>query len=210
MNQEVQTPVQETPVDQAPAVEGTPVAPAPAPAPTKTRQMSFTVLDTGVIQAEFGEGIEKLELDPSKVPESLISAAVAEGLINRARGYTSKLVEKDRTPAALHAAISKAFTNLLAGVWKIERPAGESDYTIEQEAAWIFRQMRAEAQKVPVEGDLAAAASAFTALTDEQKKSLKALPRYQLAMAKVKADRAAAKQAELLAKLDKEGEDVGF
>lgn len=52
---------------------------------------------------------------------------------------------------------------------------------------------------------------AFDALTDEQKKTLKALPRYQLAYAEVKAAAAAAKAQKLqddIAKSEENGEDT--
>ena len=177
---------------------------------TKSRQMSFTVLEDGTIRADFGEGLDPVTLRPLDVPETLQAAAMTEGLISRARGYTSKLQDDARTPAALREAIAKAFDNLRAGVWKIERAAGEADYSIEVEAAFLFRAMRAKAKNEPYSETIAEVAEAFAKLTDEQKKTLKALPRYQLAMAEIKAKRAAEKQAALLAKLAKEGDDAGF
>src|SRR6478736_903912 len=98
-------------------------------APAKTRQMSFEVLESGEIRADFGKGLEPLLLNPALVPEHIIAAAVTEGLISRTRGYTSKLSADDRTPEALRAAVEKGFAALLAGTWKIERVAGGSaDY----------------------------------------------------------------------------------
>lgn len=195
-----------------------PVAPT---AEAGKRQMSFTVLEDGTIRAEFGEGIEPLHLNPAAVPETLQVDAMTEGLISRARGYASKLVADARTPAALRDAIAKAFENLLAGVWKIERAAGEGgEVSMEVEAAFLFRQMRAaatnaklreqNAPEVPFTGTLAEAAEAFGKLDEESKKELKALPRYQLALAEVKAKRQADKLAKMAAKLEKEGGDAGF
>jgi hypothetical protein len=187
-----------------------PIAPvAPAPAPAKTRQMSFTVLEDGRIQAEFGEGVEKLHLNPGKIPESMQAAAMAEGLISRARGYTSRLTDKERTPQALHDAVAKAFSNLLAGTWKVQREAGETEYSIEVEAAFLFRQMRAKAKNEPFEGTIAEAAEGWEKLSDEQKKQLKALSKYQVALAEVKAKRASEKLAKLQAKAAAEP-DIGF
>jgi hypothetical protein len=198
-----------TPVDVAPEA---PVAEKPEA--KKTRQMTFTVLETGEIRAEFGEGVEPLVLSPAQVPEALQAAAVTEGLISRLRGYTSKLVDKDRTPSALAAAVAKGMENLKAGVWKIERAPGEGtpDYSIEVEASFLFRQMRAKAKGEPVEsaGTIEQAAENFAKLSDEQKKTLKALPRYQLALAEVKAARAAAKLKALTEKVEAGGDEDGF
>lgn len=199
-------------VNQAP--EQVPEVPAPeAPKPeTNKRQMSFTQTEEGVIVANFGEGIDPLTLAPLDVPETLQAAAMTEGLVSRLRGYTSKLEGDARTPEALREAIAKGMDNLRKGIWKIERAAGEAEFTVEVEAAWVFRKMRAAAQTPPIDytETIEQVAEVFGKLTDEQKKQLKALPRYQLAMAQVKAERAAKKQAELAAKLDKQGEDVGF
>ncbi len=190
--------------------ETAPVYPTPAPEKKTSRQMSFTVQEDGTIRADFGAGIDPLTLRPLDVPETLQAAAMTEGLISRARGYTSRLEGDARTPAALREAIAKAFANLKAGVWKIEREAGEAEYTVEVEAAFLFRAMRAKAKGEEYAEVIADVAEAFTKLDDEQKKKLKALPRYQLALAEVKAKRAQEKQAALLAKLDKEGDDAGF
>lgn len=187
-------------------------APAEPVAETSKRQMSFAILEDGTIRAEFGEGIDPLTLNPAEVPESLQSVAMAEGLVSRARAYTGKLTGDARTPQALKDAVAKGFANLLAGIWKVERAPGEGDtsYTIEVEAAFLFRQMRAKAKNEEFTGTLAEAAVAFSALSDDDKKTLKALPRYQLAYAQVKEQRAAATKAALEAKLAKEGDDSGF
>lgn len=183
--------------------EGDP-APAPAPAEEKGRQMTFTVLDSGEIRADFGPGLDPLTLNPAEIPESLISAAVAEGLMSRARGYTSKLTGDARTPSALREVIEKAFQNMRQGIWKIERVGGaSSEFSIEQEAAFIFRQKRAAAKGETFTGTLEEAAAAFTALTDEQKKTLKGLPLYRLCYAEVKAARDAAKLEKLKADASK-------
>jgi hypothetical protein len=169
----------------------------------KTRQMSFSVLDSGEIRAEFGEGIEPLTLNPADVPEHVLAAATVEGLIARSRGYTSKLEGDGRTPAALREATAKAFENLLAGVWKIERGGtGQSEYSIEVEAAWLFRKKRAEKKGETFTGTVAEAAEGFAKLTDDQKKELKAVALYRVCFAEIKAQRDAIK----LAKLVKEAE----
>lgn len=184
--------------------EGDPAPQAPEKTEEKGRQMTFTVLESGEIRADFGPGLDPLTLNPAEVPESLYSAAVAEGLMSRARGYTSKLTGDARTPAALRDVIAKAFENMKAGVWKIERVAGgSSEFSIEQEAAWMFRSKRAAAKGETFTGTLAEAAEAFTALTDDQKKTLKALPLYRLCYAEVKAQRDAEKLAKLKADASK-------
>ena len=100
----------------------------------------------------------------------------------------------------------------MAGIWKIERAPGEGtpEYSIEIEAAFLFRQMRAKAKNEDFTGTIQESADAFAKLSDEEKKTLKALPRYQLAFAEVKAERAAAKSKALAEKLSKEGDDIGF
>lgn len=194
-----------------PETENTTETPAQAEA-KKTRQMSFVITEEGNIVASFGEGLDPLTLSPLAVPEALQAAAMTEGLVSRLRGYTSKLQDDARTPAALREAIAKGMENLKAGIWKIERAAGEAEYTIEVEAAWLFRKMRAAAQTPPVEytETIDQVAEVFAKLDDEQKKKLKALPRFQLALAEVKEKRAAEKRAALAAKLAKEGDDAGF
>lgn len=194
-----------------PASHVAPVVPVPVQAPIaeKKRQMSFTILENGHIMAEFGEGVEKVTLDPNEIPESMQAAALAEGLISRARAYTSRLTDSERNPKTLHEAISKAFTNLRAGVWKVQREAGETEYSIEVEAAFLFRQMRAKAKNEPFHGTISDAAEGWAKLSDAQKKELKALSKYQLAFAEVKAKRAAEKLAKIREKADSEP-DLGF
>ena len=182
-------------------------------APKKTekagRQMSFHVLDTGVIRADF-EGLDPLILDPSQVPEALHVAAMLEGFTSRLRGATSRLVDAERTPENLRSAVEKGMASLIAGVWKIERAAGEAEYSIEVEAAFRFRKMRAQSKGEEFTGTLEEAAANFAALSEDQKKALKALPRYQLAMAEVKAERQAAKAAKMAKKVESDEADVGF
>lgn len=176
-----------------------------------SRQMSFSVLEDGTIRADFGPELAPLTLNPGDVPETIYTAAVTEGLISRARGYTSKLTDSDRTPAALREAIAKAFTALLAGTWKIERAAGAGEeFSLEVQAAHVFRAMRAKAKGEEYTGTLAEAAENFAALSDDQKKALKALPRYQLALAQVKAEHAAKKAEKLAKKVEASEDDTGF
>jgi hypothetical protein len=184
----------------------------PAAKPEKKRQMTFTVKDDGAIRAEFGEGVEPVEMSPTSLPEALAAAALTEGVISRLRGYTSKLTDKDRTPEALRAAVAKGVENLLKGIWKIERAPGEGtpDYSIEVEAAHLFKTMRAAAKGEQFTATIAETADAFNALDDEQKKKLKALSKYQLAYAEVKAARAAAKLEKMKKDADEEGDEVGF
>lgn len=201
--------------DETTTIPGTvpPVQTIPAegpPSKAKTRQMTFTLLDDGNIRAEFGEGVEPLTMNPSELPEALQAAAVAEGVISRLRGYTSKLIDKDRTPAALRVQIAKGIENLKAGVWKIERAPGEAEFSIEVEAAHLFKQMRAKAKGETFDGTLADTSEAFSKLDEEQKKALKGLSRYQLALAEVKASRAAAKLEAMKKKADEEGDETGF
>jgi len=190
----------------------TPETPATTETPekTSTRQMSFVVLDSGAIQATFGEGIEPLTLNPMETPEAIQAAAVTEGLISRARSYTSKLKDDGRTPAALRDAIAKAFENLKAGIWKIERAEGTGEISIEAEAAHEFKLSRAKSKGEEYTATLAETAAAFAALSDEQKKQLKAVTRYQVAYAEVKARRAAEKAKKLLEKAEKEEDNADF
>lgn len=182
----------------------------PAEEKGKTRQMSFTVLDSGVIRAEFGPGLDPVDLDPATVPENVLSAATIEGLISRARGYSSRLEGADRTPAALREVTEKAFSNLVAGIWKIERTgAGSAEFSIEVEAAWVFRKMREATGGAPA-GTLEQTAENFAKLTEEQRTELKALPRYKAAYSQVKAERAAKKAAADLAKAEKAEENIDF
>lgn len=190
-------------------VETTETAPA-APAASK-RQMSFTVLEDGTIRADFGPELEALTLNPTEVPESLHVLAITDGLMARARGYTSKLVDADRTPENLRTAIAKAFTAFKAGVWKIERAASVlDDFSQEVRAAFLFRKTRAEDKGEAFTDSLAQVAEFWNALTDDQKKQVKSLPRYQLALAKTKAEDAAKKAEALAKKVATEEEDSPF
>jgi len=178
----------------------------------KTRQMSFTVLDSGEIRADFGEGVEPLTLNPAMVPESLQALAIVEGFISRLRGATSKLQGEDRTPDNLRSAVDKGMQSLLSGVWKIERASsGVTEFPIEVEAAWVFKRLKAESKGETFTVTLEEAAAAWATLTEDQKTQLKALPRYQLARAQVKAQRDAAKLAKLQKSVDAgEGEEWLF
>jgi len=205
------TEIAETIVPEAEAIAAeTSVPTAPeAEKATKHRQMSFAVLESGEIRADFGEGVEPLTLNPAAVPETLQAAAIVEGFISRLRGYTSKLQAAERTPVALRAAIEKGMQNLLAGVWKIERIGGEAEYPLEIEAAFEFRALRAKKLGEDFTGTLAEAAENFGKLSDEQKKKLKETALYQVALANVKARRAAEKAAALAKKAD-ESDEVDF
>jgi hypothetical protein len=195
------------------------------PKTTHKRQMSFTVLDDGTIEATFGKGVDPIRLNPTETPERVQFAAITEGLISRARSYTSKLQDSERTPENLSKAVAKAFENLRNGVWKIEREAsdGEPTYTIEVEAAFLFRKMKAESKNEPFTETLADVAALWESLTDDeteekdgkkvvtkvgQKSQVKALPRYQQAYAQIKADRALAKAKKLAEKADKAEEEA--
>ena len=89
---------------------------------------------------------------------------------------------------------------MLAGKWKADRVSTASaDVTIEGEAAHLYRKTRF-AETNPGEdytGSMAADAAAFAALADAQKAKLKAVPRFQVALATVKAARMAARAAKL-------------
>lgn len=167
---------------------------------TSTRQMSLTVQDDGVIRAEFGPGLDPLTIDPAKLPEDILPQAVAEGIRSFLRARGSKLSGEARTPAALHAATAEGIADLLAGKWKADRVSTASaDVTIEGEAAHLYRKTRF-AETNPGEdytGSMAADAAAFAALADAQKAKLKAVPRFQVALATVKAARMAARAAKL-------------
>lgn len=174
------------------------------PETTSKRQMSFSVLESGEIRADFGPGIDALILNPAAVPEHVLAAATTEGLISRARSYTSKLEGEARNPASLRDVIAKAFANLLAGTWKVERVGGGGvEYSIEVEAALVFRQMRAASKGETCTDTLAEVAANWEALSDDQKKQVKDLPRYKAAYAQVKAQRQAEKAKAELAKAEK-------
>lgn len=188
-----------------------PTAAVPTPEKNK-RQMSFTVLpDTGDIRADFGPGLEPIQFAPSSLPEAIWASAMAEGLMSRLRGYTSKLADNNRTPENLRAAIAKGLENLRAGVWTVQREPGLGEISIEAEAAHIYRKMKFEAENPGQEytGTLADDAAAFAALADDKKATLKKVARYQAAYAQVKASRAA-KKAEKLAKKADADDDTGF
>ena len=178
---------------------------------TSTRQMTFSILDSGEVRADFGEALDPVTFNPATMPETLFPAALAEGFISRLRGYTSRLTGEDRTPENLRKAIAAGIEALTQGVWKIHREAGAGGEgaTMEQEAAFVFRCKRAEAKGEPVGCTLAEAAIAFSALTEEQKSTLKALPRYQAALAEVKAKRATLKAAKLAKKAEAD-DDFNF
>jgi hypothetical protein len=178
--------------------------------PEKTRQMSFTVLEDGTVRADFGPGVDPLSFHPATMPEALFPSALAAGFIGRLRGYTSRLAGDARTPAALAAAIAKGIADLRAGIWAAEREPGTGEVSMEAEAAYVFRVKRAEAKGEKYEGTLAEAVAAFDALSDEQKKTLKALPRYQLALAEIKAKRQAEKAIKLAKKVSQDEEDSPF
>lgn len=202
--------------------ENTPENPAPAPAPEKAegagRQMSFTVLDTGTVKAEFGPGLEALDFNPATLPESILADAITEGVISRLRGYTSKLTGENRTPEKLREAVVKGLENLFSkGIWKIEREPGDpgSTISVEAEAAYVFRQKRyaslvAAGKPAAEVGDLVTAAKQFASLTEEQKKQLKEVPLYKVAYAEVKARRAAENASKLAKAAEKMGDDTAF
>lgn len=210
MSDETQAP--ETETAETPATEATSTPETPETPEKSKRQMSFAVLDSGLIQANFGPGLDPVTLNPAEVPEAIQAAAVTEGLISRARGYTSRLTEENRTPEKLREAIVKAFAQLMAGVWKVERDGiAGAEISIEAEAAYLFKVKKAEAKGETFAGTMAEAVAAFSALTDDQKKQLKELPRYKVCYAEVRAKRA----LENVKKLEKaaaasEAEDAPF
>lgn len=187
-------------------------APVQAPTPAKVRQMNFSILEDGTIQASFGDGVEPALLNPSAVPEAVQLAAIAEGLISRTRSYIGRLEGDDRTPEKMREQCLIGFNNLLAGVWKLERGqgGGSAEYTIEVRAALLFRQLKAAAKGETCADTLETVAGMWAGFTDEQKKAIKALPRYQQALATVKADAAKAKAEKLAKKADAAEEDSPF
>lgn len=197
--------------DETPTQE----APASTEAPKSKRQMSFTDLDDGTIRADFGSDLPPLVFTPSAFPETIYAAAFAEGIKARLRGYTSKLSDENRTPEKMREAIAKGIENLMAGVWTVQREPGQGDVSIEAEAAHRYRKAKFEADNPgqTYTGELAADAAAFAGLSDEQKATLKKVPRYAAAYAAVKAERAAAKaakEAEKAAKAEASEESVDF
>lgn len=185
---------------------------APTTESKKVRQMAFAILDDGTIEASFGPGVEPLHLQPSLVPEAVQLAAIAEGLISRTRSYIGRLEGDDRTPEKMREQCALGFKNLLDGVWKLERSGGGggTEYTIEVRAALLFRQLKASAKGETCADTLETVATMWAAFTDDQKKQVKALPRYQQALATVKAEAAAAKAAKLAKKADAAEEDSPF
>ena len=185
--------------------------PVTTEAPAK-RQMRFDILEDGSIQASFGEGIEPLLLNPSEVPEQTQLAAIAEGLVSRTRSYIGRLEGADRTPEKMREQCLLGFNNLKAGVWKLERGQGGGgvEYTIEVRAALLFRQLKAKAKGEECSDTLETVSVMWAAFTDDQKKQVKALPRYQQALATVKAEAAAEKAKKLAAKADADEADSPF
>lgn len=186
----------------------TPVVTAPA----KVRQMAFTILEDGTIQATFGDNVEPATLNPSAVPEAVQLAAIAEGLISRTRSYIGRLEGDDRTPEKMREQCLVGFNNLLQGTWKLERGqgGGSTEYTIEVRAALLFRQLKAKAKGEECADTLETVAGMWAGFTDDQKKQVKALPRYQQALATVKAEAAAAKAEKLAKKADADEADSPF
>ena len=174
------------------------------------RSMHFVVLENGTIEAQF-PGLDPLRLDPADVPELTQMAAITEGLISRSRAYTGGISGDERTPKLMRECIEKAFANLRAGVWKVERAGAAASYTIEEEAALLFRQLRAAAKGEECTDTQAQVAEEWNKLTEEQIKTVKATPRFQQALAQVKAARAAAKAAKASKKAEAEdAEDSPF
>jgi hypothetical protein len=184
-------------------------AKTPAPEQKKTRQMSFTVLEDGTVRADFGEGVDPLIYHPAQLPESTWPSLLAKGSIARLQSYTSGLQGDERTPVALRARVEKGITDLQAGILAAERIGGAGEeISIEAEAAHLYRVGKAAEKNQTYDSTLEETAAAFSALTDEQKKQLKATARFQAAYAKVKAGRQA-KKAEKLGRKASE-DDVDF
>lgn len=176
-----------------------PVTTTETPAKTgNKRQMQFAILENGNIQASFGEGIDPITLDIATVPEQVQLAAITEGLISRARSYTNNLTDDERTPENLAKRVAKAFAALMAGTWKAERGTVSAEFTIDQEAAHLFRIKRGEKKGEPYTSTQEETAEAWNALSDEQRKTAKGVPLFQLALAEVKAKRSAEKMAKLV------------
>lgn len=178
----------------------------------RTRKMHFYVLDDGTIQAQFGEGVEPVSLDPNAIPEQVRADAVTEGLISRLRSYASRFTDAERTPENLRSAIEKGVSNILSGTWKLERGDGNpaETYTIEQEAAYLFRKRKAEGQGAAFDETIAETAELWKGLTDDQRKQVKDLPRFQACLAEVKAERQARKAERLAAKAQEQESEVDF
>lgn len=180
-------------------------------AKTKTRQMTFTVLENGSVQASFPDsGLENFEFTPANLPEALYPAAMIEGVISVMRSAMGKLSGDERTASAMREILVKRWETLSAGQWKLER--GESvgaGYSIEVEAAFLFRQKRAVQKGLDIStaGTLEEAAANFAALADDKIARLKADPVYKAAYAEIKAKRAMANAAKLAAKAEASTED---
>jgi hypothetical protein len=181
---------------------------------TSTRQMSFTIQEDGIIRADFGTGLDPLTLNPQEVPEDVYPQIFSAGLIAFLRARSSKLSGEDRTPAALREVTKAGIIDLLAG--KLHTPrvsSAAASFTANAEAAHVYRVLRF-AETNPGEtyaGTLAADAAAFVALDEDKQKKLLTVPRFQQALAQVKAARLAAKAAKLAKKADaSDGEDGDF
>lgn len=178
-----------------------------AQTPAKARKLAFTVLDDGGIRAEFGEGLDPLYFYPDELPSTLTHDAITEGIVSRLRGFAANV--EDRTSEKLRAAVERGIGLLKEGLWRAERVSAE-EYTIEEEAAHLFRVMRAESEGKAYGGTLADDAEAFSSLSDEKKKELKTLPRYRAAYAQVKAERQARTAAKLASKVNGTSEEMVF
>jgi hypothetical protein len=176
----------------------------------KTRQMTFAILESGAVRAEFGEGIDPITFNPPELPEAIFPQAVTAGVIARLRSYTSGLIGEDRTPAKLHDAIARGLADLMRGIWAAERVSATTEYTVEAEAAHLYRAKRAEKAGKEFTVTLAESAADFEALSDEQRKDLKARALYRLCYQEVKESRAAKTRAKLEKKADKEAGDFDF
>lgn len=189
------------------------------------RQMSFTKLETGAYRADFGEGIEPFTFTPAAIPETVMPEALASGVVQNLRQSTSKLIGDARTPEALRAAILARWDRINSGVWTIEREAGEEtqEFTIEEEAAHLYRVKRGEKTGEPYTGTLEDTAAAWEKVPTEKKllltgrsankekglSAIKANALYELCYAEVKAQRAAARKAKLEKRAASAG-DVDF
>ena len=175
------------------------------------KQMSFSVLDDGRIMATFGPNLDPVYLGVNEVPEESQIKAIVEGLISRLRGFTSALEGDDRTPENLRTAVIKGADFLRSGGWKVERASGEGvqSFTQEIRAAHLFRKMKADAAGKEFSESLADVSALWEGLSEEQQKLVKATPRYQQALATIKAEDAA-KRAAKMAKKAETSEDVDF
>lgn len=178
--------------------------------PEKTstpRAMSFHVLEDGTVRADF-HGLDPLTFNPGAFPESILPMAVTEGVIQNLRSAGSRISGDERTPAKLRELVAARLAAMLAGEWRPEREsAGESEsYTIDEEAAHVFRKLRFEAENPgqAYTGTLAADAAAYSALDETRQKALKATARFQQARTQVKLARDAVKAAKLAKKAEKE------